>query len=142
MKYFDEIIRPRYAETDQMGVIYHGNYFTYFEVGRSSFFRQLGYAYSKLEQEGIILPVIECNCKYIKPVMYDRETIIRTQIKELKGIRITLGYQLIDKETETILAEGYTKHAFVGKDLKPVRYKTLSLEFRQVMDELMEGQNA
>lgn len=141
MKYFDEIIRPRYAETDQMGVIYHGNYFTYFEVGRSSFFRQLGYPYNRLESEGIILPVIECNCRYIRPVMYDKETIIRTYLKERKGIRITLEYQLVDKETETILAEGFTKHAFVGKDLKPVRYKALNENFRELMEGLLEGNN-
>ena len=77
----DVVIKVRYGETDQMGIAYHGNYFTWFEVGRSEFFNSLGYTYKKLEEEGIILPVIECSCEYIKPAKYFDEIIIRTKIK-------------------------------------------------------------
>tara|TARA_Y100001933_G_C18816807_1_gene487420 strand:+ start:359 stop:775 length:417 start_codon:yes stop_codon:yes gene_type:complete len=132
----DAIVRPRYAETDQMGVIYHGNYYAWFEVGRSDFFRSLGYTYKRLEEEGIILPVVESSCKYIKPAMYDEEVLIRTFVEMQKGIRIGFKYQVIRKEDETLLAEGRTLHAFVGKDLKPIRLKALSEDFKAVLEKV------
>ena len=132
----DAVVRPRYAETDQMGVIYHGNYYMWFEVGRSDFFRSLGYTYKRLEQEGIILPVVESSCKYIKPAMYDEEVLIRTSIEFQKGIRIGFKYEVLRKEDEELLAEGRTLHAFVGTDLKPVRLKSLNEEFRAVLEKV------
>jgi len=130
----DAVVRPRYSETDQMGVIYHGNYYMWFEVGRSDYFRSLGYAYKRLEQEGIILPVVESSCRYIKPAMYDEEVLIRTQVELQKGIRIGFKYEVLRKEDEELLAEGRTLHAFVGRDLKPIRFKALSEEFRAVIE--------
>lgn len=132
----DALVRPRYAETDQMGVIYHGNYYAWFEVGRSDFFRSLGYTYKRLEQEGIILPVVESSCKYIKPAMYDEEVLIRTYVEMQKGIRIGFKYEILRKEDEVLLAEGRTLHAFVGKDLKPIRLKSLSEEFKAVLEKV------
>lgn len=132
----DAVVRPRYAETDQMGVIYHGNYYMWFEVGRSDFFRSLGYTYKRLEQEGIILPVVESSCKYIKPAMYDEEVLIRTSVEFQKGIRIGFKYEVLRREDEELLAEGRTLHAFVGTDLKPIRLKSLNEEFRVVLDKV------
>lgn len=132
----DALVRPRYAETDQMGVIYHGNYYAWFEVGRSDFFRSLGYTYKRLEQEGIILPVVESSCKYIKPAMYDEEVLIRTYVEMQKGIRIGFKYEVLRKDDEVLLAEGRTLHAFVGKDLKPIRLKSLSEEFKAVLEKV------
>lgn len=117
------LIRVRYAETDQMGVVYHGNYYTWFEVGRSEFFNSLGYTYRRLEEEGIILPVIESKCQYIKPAKYYDEVIIRTKIESFKGVRLTFKYEIIRKEDDVLLAQGKTVHAFVDKALKPVRIK-------------------
>lgn len=132
----DAVVRPRYAETDQMGVIYHGNYYAWFEVGRSEFFRSLGYTYSRLEKEGIILPVVESSCKYIKPAMYDEEVLIRTRVESQKGIRIAFRYEVLRRSDEELLAEGRTLHAFVGLDLKPIRLKALNPEFRSVLDRI------
>jgi len=126
-------IRPRYAETDQMGVIYHGNYFTWFEVGRSEFFRTLGYSYKQLEDEGIILPVVECKCKYIKSAKYDVPVIVRTTIEELKGVRITLKYEVLRKEDRELLAKGTTLHAFVDKELKPVKIKRVNPQIWEML---------
>jgi len=106
----------------------------WFEVGRSDYFRSLGYAYKRLEQEGIILPVVESSCRYIKPAMYDEEVLIRTQVEFQKGIRIGFKYEVLRKEDEELLAEGRTLHAFVGRDLKPIRFKALSEEFRAVIE--------
>ena len=77
-------IRVRYQETDQMGVVYHGNYFTWFDIGRTEFFRNMGMVYTRLEEEGILLPVIEAQCRYIKPAKYDDEIIINTKLVKLK----------------------------------------------------------
>ncbi len=132
----DAVIRPRYEETDQMGVIYHGNYYTWFEVGRSTFFRSLGYTYKRLEAEGIILPVVESGCRHIKPALYDEEVLIRTHVASQKGVRIEFKYEVLRKEDEVLLAEGRTLHAFVGRDLKPLRIRALSEEFRAVLERI------
>jgi len=136
----DAVIRPRYSETDQMGVIYNGYYYMWFEVGRSEFFRSLGYAYKQLEQEGIILPLTESSCKYYKPAMYDEEVLIRTSVDYLKGIRLGFKYEVLRKEDGELLAEGKTLHAFVDSNLKPIRYKMLSENFRAILDKLREDQ--
>lgn len=138
MKYNDAILRPRYEETDQMGVVYHGNYYRYFETGRSEFFRSLGYSYSDLEKQGVILPIIESGCKHIKPALYDEELIIRTRIVKLKGVRMEFNYTVIRKETDEVLAEGRTAHAFVDSDLKPVRYKNLPEEFTKILEDYLD----
>lgn len=132
----DAVIRPRYEETDQMGVIYHGNYYTWFEVGRSNFFRSLGYTYKRLESEGIILPVVESSCKYIKPALYDEEVLIRTSVASQKGVRLEFKYEVLRREDKELLAEGRTLHAFVGKDMKPIRIRALSQEFRNVLEKI------
>lgn len=129
-------INPRYAETDQMGVIYHGNYFTYFEVARTNLFDALGYSYRKLEDEGIILPVVEVSCKYKKPIKYGEKVLVHAEVKELQRIKITFKYTIRRKSDHEILAEGITKHGFVDKDLKPVRFRDLNPEFRKIINQL------
>lgn len=116
-------IRVRYQETDQMGVVYHGNYFTWFEIGRTAFLREMGYSYKDLEKENIMLPVVEAKCNYKEPAKYDDEIIIEAKVKELKGIRITFEYSIIRKADERLLATGTTTHAFVDTNLKPVNFK-------------------
>lgn len=120
----DAILRVRYAETDQMGIVYHGNYYTWFEVGRSTYFRNLDYSYKRLEEENLLLPVLEASCKYIKAAKYDDEIIIRTRIAEFKGIRITFEYQVIRKADNVLLATGMTKHGIVNKELVPVKLRS------------------
>lgn len=127
------IIRPRYAETDQMGVVYHGNYFTYFEVARSDFFRQLGYTYRELEAQGIIMPVLECNCRFMRPVLYDEAIAIRTTCTWNGKIKVRFDYEIINEETEAVLASGFTLHTFVDKQLKPVRAKDLNPIFAELL---------
>lgn len=129
----DAKIRVRYQETDQMGVVYHGNYYTWFEVGRVEFFRSIGYTYAKLEKEGIILPVIESQCFYKTGAKYDDELLVRTVLKILKGVRLEFHYELIRKEDGILLAEGRTQHAFVDKNLKPVNFKKAKPEVFELL---------
>lgn len=127
-------IEPRYAETDQMGVIYHGNYFTYFEVARTGFFKYFGYPYKLMEERGVMLPVVDVSCQYKKPIVYDDDIIIRTSIDTVKGIRIKMKYEVIRTTTEELLAIGSTTHAFVDLDLKPIRYKLLDEKLKKIIE--------
>ena len=137
MKYNDAVLRPRYEETDQMGVIYHANYYRYFEFGRSEFLRKLGYTYKEIEADGIIQPVVDSYCKYIKPAYYDEEIVVRTYISRLKGIRLVFEYEIFRKETEELLVTGKTTHTFVNSDMKPLRFKNLPERLRTILSEFV-----
>lgn len=136
----ETIIRTRYAETDQMGVIYHANYFTWFEIGRTEFFRQLKMNYRELEEENILLPVIDVGCKYIQSAKYDDEIIIKTRLINLKGVKLEFRYEIVRKVDNVLLAEGYTKHAFVNKELKPVNFKKKMPHVWDALNQSIEGE--
>lgn len=135
MGYFDFELRPRYEETDQMGVVWHGNYYRYFEVARSEYLRALGYSYRGLEEAGIILPVVECSCRYRVAIHYDQQIIIRTTIETFQGVKISFLYQLLDKATGQLLAEGRTLHAFVDKAMRPLRVNRLDEAFVKTIED-------
>ncbi len=113
--YVNEIqIRVRYAETDQMGFVYYGNYATYFEVARVEMLRRLGFTYKKLEEEGVLLPVLEFSIEYIRPAYYDDLLIIKTSIKEVPGARIKFSYETMN-EKKDLLNIAETTLVFVDK---------------------------
>jgi acyl-CoA thioester hydrolase len=115
-------IRVAYADTDKMGVIYYGNYFTLFERGRTELMRSMGLRYRDLEtNEGIFLPVSETTCRYYSPAKYDDLIRITTRIKEAHGAHIDFEYDIVDAETGRKLAHGMTRHPFVNMNWKPVR---------------------
>ncbi|WP_026476727.1 acyl-CoA thioesterase [Alkaliphilus transvaalensis] len=116
-------ITVRYAETDQMGVVYHGNYFPWFEIGRTTLLKDMGYSYKELEDENILLPVTEVTCQYKESAKYDDVVEIRTKVKEMKGVRITFSYELYRKADQQLLASGTTTHAFVNRAFKPINIK-------------------
>ncbi len=111
------ILRVRYAETDQMGIVYHSNYLIWFEVGRSELFRELNLPYTEFEEQGLGLAVVEANCRYRRPTHYDDELIIVTEIDRMTSKSITFSY-LVYRE-ETLVAEGKTVHVFINKDGRP-----------------------
>jgi len=121
-------IRIRYAETDQMGVVHHANYFVYFEAGRTELLRSLGFPYSELEKLGFILPVIEANAKYYKSVAYDHSIDIITTLREMPAVKIRLDYEVKDSDTKELIADGYTVHSFVNSETrKPTRAPSVFL---------------
>ncbi|MCP2239586.1 acyl-CoA thioesterase [Thermoanaerobacterium thermosaccharolyticum] len=120
---YDAKIRVRYGETDKMGIVYYANYLNWFEIGRTEFFRSLGMTYKELEDNKIMLPVIETNCKYIWSAEYDDVIIIRTRIDFLKGTRIRFAYDIIRENDNRLLAQGMTEHPFTTLDKKPVNIK-------------------
>ncbi len=99
-------IRVRYAETDQMGVVYHSNFFPYFESARTESIRELGYTYADMERMGLIMPVVEVQCKYLRPARYDDLLTIRTIVKELPADhRIEFFHEVYNEKNE-LLASG------------------------------------
>lgn len=123
MYFYDTPIKVRYKETDQMGIVHHSNYYPWFEEGRTDFLDSLGRSYGQMEKDGLLLPLLESHCVYKKPARYEDRLIIRTYVKEIKGVRITFGYKVLKQDDRVLLAEGYTMHAFVNKDMKPINIK-------------------
>ncbi|MDX2188600.1 MAG: thioesterase family protein [Bacteroidota bacterium] len=114
----DEVqIRVRYAETDQMGYVYYGNYATYFEVGRVESLRKLGLSYKEMEASGIMLPVLEYHSKFIKPAVYDDLLTIKTIIPELPKVRIHFIYEIYNQQN-ILLTTGETTLVFINSETK------------------------
>lgn len=95
-------IRVRYGETDQMGYVYYGNYAEFYEVGRVEMLRSLGLTYSAMEESGVMMPVVELNCKYLKPALYDEEITIKVILAEMPRLRIHFRYELYNGKQELI----------------------------------------
>lgn len=108
-------VRVRYAETDQMGYVYYGNYAQYFEVGRVEMLRELGFSYHALEQQGIMLPVLDFQVRYMQPALYDDLLTVKTTIPVIPSARIQFDYQLFN-EAGTQLNEATTTLVFVNKE--------------------------
>ncbi|MCC8410289.1 acyl-CoA thioesterase [Mucilaginibacter sp. UR6-1] len=106
-------IRVRYGETDQMGYVYYGNYAEFYEVGRVDMLRSLGMTYRKMEETGIMMPVLEMKCKYLKPALYDEEITIRVIMDKLPGVKIHFRYELFNEKQELINI-GETLLAFIN----------------------------
>ena len=115
-------VRVRYAETDQMGVVYYANYIVWMEVGRVDYCKSIGFSYQKMEEEdGVLLAVTGVHCRYVYPARFDQELVIRTWIKQAHARMVTFGYEMRLADGGRVVATGETKHVFCGRDLKPVR---------------------
>jgi len=119
-------VRVRYAETDQMGVVYHSNYLIWFEVGRVEFIRQMGLDYKQMEAEGCGIAVVEVHARYRAPARYDDELVIETQLLAARGAVVRFGYRVVRVGDGALLCEGETFHVCVGMDMKkrtlPAKY--------------------
>ena len=112
-------VRVRYAETDQMGVVYHANYLVWFEIGRVELMRQRGLDYKRLEiKEGCFIAVVEATARYKAPARYDDELIVETTVKTVRGPVIRFGYRILRAEDGVLLCEGETVHVVLGRDMK------------------------
>jgi acyl-CoA thioester hydrolase len=112
-------VRVRYAETDQMRVVYHSNYLVWFEIGRVELMRQRGLDYSRLEaEEGCGIAVVEARVRYKAPARYDDELVIETEIAKVRGPIVQFRYRILRESDEALLCEGETIHIVVGRDMK------------------------
>ena len=121
MRTATSIVRVRYAETDQMGVVYYANYFVWFEVGRCELLRALGWTYREMEAEGYMLPVIAANCDYAQPARYDDELEIRTEGLMVSPIRVEFRYTVVRPADQIVVASGRTMHAALNTAGRPCR---------------------
>ena len=131
---FETPIRVRYAETDQMGVVYHSNYFIWFEVGRVELMRQLGISYREMEEDGCLIAVVDARCRYKSPARYDDELIVRTHLRNVRDTMVHFSYELLRVADEALLAEGETTHIVINKQMSrvPLPEKYVAV-FRQAM---------
>jgi acyl-CoA thioester hydrolase len=114
-------VRVRYAETDQMGVVYHANYLVWMEIGRTDLLRGLGWTYREMEHAGFRLPVIEVHCEYRRPARYDDELEVRTTGRLLSAVRLEFTYDVVLVQDGTTAAVGLTRHAALTADGRPCR---------------------
>lgn len=125
---YETSFRVRYAETDQMGVVYHANYVVWMEIGRTEYCRNLGVVYRDLElNAGVGLAVAEVHCRYIAPARYDDLIVVETGIVSANARVVQFGYRIREETENRLLATGETKHVFCTKDMKPTK---LPEEFR------------
>lgn len=112
-------VRVRYAETDQMGVVYHANYLVWFEVGRVDFIREIGLDYRAMEQEdGAMIAVVEATARYKAPARYDEELIVRTRLAGVRGALVRFKYEVVRAADGLSLCEGETIHMVVDREMK------------------------
>jgi len=113
-------IRVRYKDTDRLGVVYYGNYLTFFEVGRAEFMRDLGFPYSEIEADGYSLVVTEAHAKYHGNVGYDAMVTVKTAISEIRGARMRFDYEVL-ADNGKLLVSGYTVHGCINAKSRPSR---------------------
>lgn len=121
--------RVRYAETDQMGVVYHSNFIIWMEVGRVELLRALGFTYREMEADGLHLPVVEVKCRFKSPAKYDDLIVVHTRMLNLRNSLIHFGYEIRRAGEETLLAEGESVHIVVGPDMqrRPIPEKYMGI---------------
>lgn len=113
----------RYAETDQMGIAHHSNYPIWYEVARTDLIKQIGMTYSEMEQQGLIMPLLELQCKYISAAYYEDHLIVEAELTKMSGVKLEVEYAVYREGDETLINVGKTVHALVGRNLKPVNIK-------------------
>ena len=122
--------RVRYAETDQMGIVYYSNYLVWMEIGRAEYCRAAGIRYKDMEcEEGVRLAVVEAHCRYLHPARYDEEIAVTTWIASATRRLVEFHYQIAIANDGRRLAAGETRHVFLGADLKPVKLPKKYFEF-------------
>jgi len=127
-----------YYETDKMGVVHHSNYIRYMEEARCSWMDEIEMPFALLEENNITIPVLGVNCTYKYHVTFGDTILIRPFVKEYSGVRMTVGYEVVDKKTGKTVLVGETKHCFTDKSLKPINLKKHHPEFSDKFQKLLE----
>lgn len=136
MDWVETKIRVRYEETDKMGVVYHSNYFIWFEVGRTEMIRGLGISYKDMEAMGFLLPVLDATCSYKNSALYDDEVVIKTRLSYYNGLKMEFTYEAVRAIDQKLLALGNTKHVWIDRDYKLVRLNKKLPEVHQKISDI------
>lgn len=131
------IHKVNYYETDKMGITHHSNYIRWMEEARINFLEQIGFGYDKLEDEGIISPVIGIECEYKTSTTFSDEIEIDVKVKEFKGVKLTIEYIMTNVKTKELIMEGISKHCFLNKEGKPIILKKDFPDFDKKLKELI-----
>ena len=127
-------IEVRYAETDQMGVVYHANYFIWMELGRTKLINDLGFYYADMEADGIISPVMDIQASYKTPVRYGDKVKVKTWIEKYDGLRVIYGYEIVNGKNE-VAATGHSSHVCVKKEsFRPISIKRMYPEWHEAYE--------
>ena len=129
-----------YYETDRMGVVHHSNYIRFLEEARCNLLERIDMPFDLLEENGITIPVLGVNVDYKYHVTYGDTILVKLSIKEYNGVRMTIGYEVTNKENGNILLTGETKHCFTDNNLKPINLKKVNPEFNSKF-ELLKNEN-
>ena len=130
------IVNVRYAETDKMGIVHHSVYPIWYELARTDLSKLAGFPYSKMEEEGLMTPLIELNCKYYSPAYYDDELVVTATVSKLTPARVVFYYEVFRKDQDKPINTGYTVHAIVNKEMKPVNTKKLFPKIYEAMKKM------
>ncbi len=128
-----------YYETDRMGVVHHSNYIRFLEETRCYWLEKIDMPFALLEENGITIPVLGVNCSYKYHVTFGDTILIRPYMKEYSGVRMTVGYEITDKESGKTVFTGETKHCFTDKNLRPINLKKYNSEFSNKFQALLEN---
>lgn len=112
-----------YYETDKMGIVHHSNYIRWFEEARIHFLNEVGYPYAKMEENGVMIPVLSARADYKNAVRFDETVLIVLKVEEFNGFKMRITYRVIGKDNGELKATGETSHFFTDMDLKPLRTK-------------------
>lgn len=115
--------KVQYYETDQMGIVHHSNYIRWFEEARTEWMDNIGFSYAKMEEEGLIVPVLSVDCQYKTMSKYGETVEIELAVSAFTGVRLTFSYRIYDQATKELRAIGESKHAFLNHDYRPVSIK-------------------
>ena len=126
----------RYAETDQMGVVHHSVYPVWFEAARTDMMEQAGYPYSRIEEEGIMLPVSHLECDYIRGVSYGERVIVKCEVQKLSVVRLILTYEVFRKDEDVVLCKGKTEHGWTDTALNVINLKKKAPELYAFLERM------
>lgn len=135
-------LRVRYQETDQMGVVYHGNYLTWFEIARTEWIRVLGMSYGRLEEKGLLLPVVGAELKYHQPARYDEEVDIEVTLVACSPVRLEFAYGVRRAKDGTLLVTGRSRHAWVKEDWTPARLDRMEPDLYKLLQRQLSTRQA
>ncbi|MCR5233234.1 MAG: acyl-CoA thioesterase [Lachnospiraceae bacterium] len=123
------IHKTQYYESDQMGIIHHSNYIRWFEEARTAFLDDMGYAYARLEHEGVVCPILSIECEYHRMMKYGDTARIEVEIEKFNGIKLIVKYRVYLESTGALCSEGRTSQCFLDGDHKPISMKKYNTEF-------------
>lgn len=139
MRIFDTKIKVRYCETDQMGIVHHSRYYPWFEEGRTEFFASGGKSYGEMERMGVMLPLVESQCRYILPARYEDRLTIHTSVQSISPVKIQFEHTVERDADGAMLARGMTMVAFTDTSFKPFNVKKHVPEVWQYINSLLLG---